>query len=96
MKRGKLGYCCVKCGVSICDHYGDRILELEQENKKMREALKYVDNWFERMKKDQHEKLVENQTFESACENWFKLLQEPLDMEIIKEALKTGGGSNAL
>ena len=31
MKRGKLGFCCSKCGVSICDCYGNRIIELEKQ-----------------------------------------------------------------
>ncbi len=54
---------------------------------KLAEALRTVDQWFERMKSDQHEKLVLNQTLESASENWDKLLQEPLDMKPIKEVL---------
>jgi hypothetical protein len=51
-------------------------------------ALRRVDDWFEGMKKDQHEKLVEGQTFESACENWKDLKQDSLDMEPIKDALQ--------
>lgn len=50
-------------------------------------SLRTVDAWFERMKKDQHEKLVEGQTLETASENWDKLLQEPLEMEPIKKQL---------
>ncbi len=39
MKRGELGFCCSKCGVSICDCYGNRIIELEKDNEKSKEQL---------------------------------------------------------
>ena len=53
----------------------------------MLEALQTVKTWFERMRTDQYEKLVHNQTLESASENWDNLLQEPLEMTPILEII---------
>jgi hypothetical protein len=59
----------------------------QQTIKGLLETLKSIQDWFNRMKSDHHEKLVNGQTFESACENWDKLLQEPFDMGIIEQAI---------
>lgn len=55
--------------------------------KKLAEALRGIITWSERLGQDHHEKLVLNQTFESACENWDSLLQDPLDLSGAKAAL---------
>jgi len=65
----------------------DENLALRAAGKKLRQELKSVYSWFEEMRDDHHSKLVENQTFESASENWDKLLQKPLEMKPIKQAL---------
>lgn len=51
------------------------------------EAMQSVINWFDRMKKDHHEKLLHNQTLESAAENWNNLLQEPLEIQPFKDLI---------
>lgn len=72
--------------------YRDTIKENAALKSKLGEAEKVlasVDDWFEHMKKDHHEKLIEGQTLESASENWDKLLNEPLDMAPIKALLSS-------
>lgn len=68
-------------------NFYEKRVKLEALVKELAGALGKVDAWFERMAKDQHEKLVENQTLESASANWDSLLNEPLDMVPIKAAL---------
>lgn len=50
-----------------------------------RTALKEVDDWFERLKKDHDEKLGHG--FQEACDNWDSISQEPLDLVPVKQAI---------
>lgn len=45
----------------------------------MADAAKVILDSFQRMRIDHNAKLIEGQTFESACANWDSLVQEPLE-----------------
>lgn len=65
----------------------DEVDRLKAKANKLADALRPLVRGFEAMRQDHHSKLVENQTFESACENWDKLIQEPMDFGPVIEAL---------
>lgn len=50
-------------------------------------AAKTLCDQFEEIRRDQHEKLVQGQTFESASKNWSNLKQAPLEFSDLMLAL---------
>lgn len=65
--------------------YSDGVkAEKERASKLVAESQKVIE-WFERMREDHTQKL--SKSFEEAVKNWDELLQEPINLEPLMEAL---------
>lgn len=74
-------------GYGNADEATDAILDAVRHDESTK-LIKSVVDWFEYMKKDHHEKLIEGQTLHSAAENWDSLEQPPLDIEPLIDYLR--------
>ncbi len=71
----------------VIGSYADRAKELEAWAMELSKELTALKTWQQNLAKDHHEKLVHNQTLESASENWDRLDQTSFDFKRLFELL---------
>lgn len=67
---------------------------LHDAAEEMLRELNRIDAWFEDLKQDHHEKLVQVQTFKDACANWDNLDQRMFDMSPLKNIIAKASGTH--